>query len=140
MTTIAWDGEVLAADSQITSGEMRVGHYRKIGKRGRVLFGASGEQGLAQRFIAWCAGGFNGDPPEMTKGGSSASGLVILGDRILTFSDTGIDTVHGPYYAQGSGSPFAYGALAAGATAGDAVRAAIKHDCGSGGYVTELRR
>ena len=45
----------------------------------------------------------------------------------------------GPYFAMGSGRDFALGAMAAGASAEEAVRAAIAHDVYSGGEVVTLR-
>lgn len=138
MTTIAWDGKTLAADTLITSNGMRVGYAQKIGKRGRVLFGASGSLEVMQPFLAWCSGGFHGDPPSMKRDESDASGLVVFEDRIVTFSNTGVDTIRAPFYAQGSGSPMALGALHAGATAIEAVKAAAAVDTGSGGEITAL--
>jgi ATP-dependent protease HslVU (ClpYQ) peptidase subunit len=43
------------------------------------------------------------------------------------------------YYATGSGSPYAFAAMDAGASAKDAVRIAIKRDANSGGRVQSLR-
>jgi len=43
------------------------------------------------------------------------------------------------YYASGSGSPYAFAAMDAGASARDAVRIAIKRDANSGGRVQSLR-
>jgi len=47
--------------------------------------------------------------------------------------------VRAPFYALGSGYQVAMGAMEFGATAEEAVRAAIKWDTGSGGDVTVLR-
>jgi len=138
MTTIAWDGKTLAADTLITSNGMRVGHARKIGKRGRVLFAASGCLEFAQPFLAWCGNGFPGPPPPMKQDDNEAAGLVIFEDRIITFSHTGADTIRAPFYAQGSGSPMALGALHAGASAEDAIKADIALDTASGGEIMTL--
>jgi 20S proteasome alpha/beta subunit len=43
------------------------------------------------------------------------------------------------YYATGSGSPYAFAAMDAGASAKDAVRIAIKRDANSGGKVQSLK-
>lgn len=59
--------------------------------------------------------------------------------KIRTYQGGGLWIDHlGKYAAFGSGGAYALGALAAGATAREAVKIAMKFDCGSGGIVKAI--
>ena len=62
------------------------------------------------------------------------SGLVLTAQKnIFMFDDyTKWLAVNGPYYAVGSGSAYAIGAMSLGASPEEAVRAAMKHDAYTG--------
>lgn len=74
-----------------------------------------------------------------------AEGFIVMpDDLIISFGpDYGGEwatrTWHG-FYAMGSGKDFASGAMAAGATAEEAVQCAIQFDTCSGGEVQVLKR
>lgn len=136
MTTIAWDGRTLAADSQISNGELRVGLARKIGGRNGVGWGAAGDLSLINAFLDWCEGGAAGDPPPFEEG--SGEGIIVFGDTILTWSGKTWDRLTARVYAIGSGRELAHGALAIGGSAKQAVQAAIARDRGSGGPVRAI--
>lgn len=132
MTTICWDGETLAADSQAICNFKS--DIRKIHRLpdGRLFAGA----GAVQEVLAVL---------EYLRGGEKPTGLenfeamliqagsaAYLGDRLM----------HKPItapYAIGSGSQFAIAAMACGKTAAEAVRIAIRFDNGSGGRVESMR-
>lgn len=138
MSTIAYRDGVIAADTQISADNEILGHATKIGKRGRVLFGASGDASWMREFLVWARGGFVGGPPE-SKGEGGGSALVIADGRLMSVYASGhYDEVRAVFYAVGSGRQFARGAMATGATAEDAVRAAILLDACSGGDVEVL--
>lgn len=134
MTVIAFKDGVLAADSLITADGVRVGYTTKIRKIGPVLAAGAGTMSFVQAFLDWLATGAEDDPPE-TSGNSE--GLLIYDGRILTWND-GWDHFVTPFYAIGSGRYQALGAMAAGASAREAVEAACLSDCYSGGFVQAL--
>ena len=142
MTTIAWDGRALAADTQSTdSGELAIGRVIKIGRRGRVLFGSSGSSSYVAAFLDWGRGGFAGDPPKIEKDEGTSSGFVIMGERIVEWFPCGRrQAFRANLFADGSGYKLAIGAMEAGASAEQAVRIASKYDIHTGGEITVLTR
>lgn len=142
MTTVAWRDGVLAADTLITENDRRCGFTRKIGRIGSVMWAATGCLIHQVAFNDWMRGGMSGPvPPMKTPEGASSTVILIAGDRLLTFDEHGADHMPLPdRYAVGSGAALALGAMAAGATAEQAVAAAIEHDIYSGGPITVVRR
>lgn len=139
MTTIAYRDGVLASDTLITSGANVSGHYQKGRVRGRLLYASAGSCGLGDRFEAWIRDGCAGEHPKLKEGESSAQCVVFLPDGLMAwFHEDGMTPVRAPFHAIGSGSAYAIGAMAAGASAPDAVRIAMQHDTGTGGSVTVL--
>lgn len=141
MTTIAYRDGVLAADSLINSGNGgRAGHAVKISKgRQGTLGGSAGRLEDAALFRSWVERDCKGDAPSFSEGFDS---LLILPDgRLCYVGEKGcIVPFMAEFAAIGSGEQFAMGAMAAGASAEDAVRIAIQLDTGSGGEVTMLKR
>lgn len=141
MTTIAWDGQTLAADTQMTFGGDIDAHTVKITKRGPVLAGASGTTSCCQAFLDWFASGMIGDPPPSahpTNADWSYWGLIIYDGRIILHTETGWVRFTAPLYALGSGANVAAGAMEHGATADEAVKIAMKRDNKTGGEITVL--
>lgn len=148
MTVIAYRNGVLAADSQVTWHTHRDGITRKIFKVGGILVAASGSHEMAIAFTDWVRRGMTeGRQPTMSKPGavdgqrpSSASGYIFRPDGlIICLTELGWTTIRTDVWAGGSGCDYAYGAMAVGASAEEAVRAAIRFDIGCGGDVTVLR-
>lgn len=135
MTTVAYRDGVIASDSQVTSGDVIVGRTAKCGCKNGVLYGFAGCLAFAQAFQAWIERGMEGDPPTMKKDDSRAEAILVHDGHILSFDDDGWDKLEMDYYAIGSGRQIAIGAMAVGASAVEAVKAAIKHDVYSGGEV-----
>jgi ATP-dependent protease HslVU (ClpYQ) peptidase subunit len=136
MTTIAFrDGE-LASDSRVTNGDMIISDARK--KVHRLKDGSivawSGSVQDAERLLR-----------AMRKGATlphleEISALHLRMDGTLWEYEGDAWVKQDPgFYATGSGSPYAFAAMDAGATAKDAVRIAIKRDAGSGGRVQSLK-
>lgn len=83
--------------------------------------------------------GAKGNPPAMKADDDHAHGYVFMpDDTIVWFHSQGVTHIRAPFWAAGSGDCFARGAMEMGATAEQAVAAAIKWDTGSGGPVTVL--
>lgn len=141
MTTIAWDGRTLAADTQSTWRGVRDGHATKIARRGRIFAGSAGNAVICRRLLDWFRAGMIGHPPPAGhKDADSWSTLCIfgLGDLVVTYGPDGWEAVRSGTYALGSGCDFAAGALSAGCDARRAVEIAMLHDTSSGGEITVL--
>lgn len=77
----------------------------------------------------------------MPGGDDAAFGVIIdPDDHVLLWGPHGWERTQNPTVTMGSGSQFAEGAMAMGATAEQAVRVAMLFDTKSGGEVTVLRR
>lgn len=136
MTTIAYRDGVLAADTLTTANGIRCGHHVKIHRFGRLLTGYCGRSSNYEAFRSWVKAGAEGKF-------TSAEGNVFIvtpdgvaivwGDGDYPWRETGA------MWALGSGEQLALGAMAAGATAEEAIHAAIAWDTGSGGPVTAIR-
>lgn len=147
MTTIAWDGRTLAGDAMTTWGgtPMRacVPKVHKVtAPNGRkALVGFSGSLAYGNAYLAWLNGGDKPDPkvPESTgwtvimvddEGGiwqrsDTSDAWTLLGRRVN--------------WACGSGADYALGAMAAGATAEQAVKIASNLDTNTGFGVHAVR-
>lgn len=137
MTTIAYRGGILAADSLTTCNGLRDGYRQKIFRVGRVLVGGSGSSAVCLKFRDWVANGMKGDSP--FSGAEGGNGLVVSEAGVVCWSSSGPITVYAPFYSLGSGYEIALGAMDQGASAEEAVRAAIRWDTCSGGNVNVLR-
>lgn len=153
MTTLAYRSGVLAFDTQVTAGwGGRVGTFRKGAVVGQYLIGCSGTLHACQMFMRWFTDAYAysincGElivpPPhikEYMDEDDSINVLVIRRDGKV-FSYDGVVhpyEIDGEFHARGSGSAFALGAMEMGASARQAVEAAIKWDTGSGGTVQTL--
>lgn len=138
MTTIAYRDGVMAADSLTTCNGMRVAYVRKVWKCGRLLVGAAGDGALGRKFLQFVKDGIKDDGPFTGK--TEGNGVVITPDnKIVCWGTGGASVYDWPYFALGSGEAIATGALEAGATAEEAVAAAIRVDVHSGGPIISVR-
>lgn len=135
MTTIAWDGKTLAADTLATADGLRDNRAVKIWRHGKALVGAVGNQAACIRFRSWVLDGMNGESPFKEADGN---GLVVSEAVTVCFGEHGGWPVKEPFYTLGSGYQIALGALARGATAREAVEIAARFDTMTGGDITEL--
>lgn len=138
MTTIAYRDGVVWADSQCTGSSGAISRVRKLVRLddGSVLAGAGSVVAIAA-IREWAAKGFKGKRPPKT---ANCECLLIKPDRTLWYLDGAGQPfeIVDEYTAIGSGSSFAEGAMAHGATAQEAVECAAKHDsCSSGPFYCE---
>jgi len=141
MTTIAYKDGVLAADRLCDSypGKFEAQKILLL-KSGGVLAGA-GDRADIEKFYRWYdAGQPEGKEPKLTDG-SMAILIAELGQPLLYANESMfpivMDTVD--FYAIGSGSNYAIGAMAMGADAIQAVRVACQHEIYSGGAIQFIR-
>ena len=145
MTTIAYKDGVLASDSGVFYGDYLVGETEKIWRVGDILVGAVGTAGFARKFLDWVRSGNRcwdktPGPDDIPENGTA---FIIFDGKIREW-DYGCRNgpsleITSPFKAWGSGSAVALGAMAAGASAEEAVRIAIQYDVSSAGAVQVLR-
>ena len=142
MTTIAYRNGILAADTRAIIGGSTMGSINKIAKNfGGSLAGAGGNAGYNYAFIEWFRNGEEGIPPEakVTDNALDRGVIFRVDGKIEVYEPDGKFMIKAPYYALGSGMDVALGAMFMGATAEQAVQAAIAHDNGTGGDVLVLK-
>ena len=139
MTTIAWDGRYLAADSMATMGNYTSPKaVQKIRQEGNTLYAIVGFSAWFDAWIAWHKAG--ADPkalPVTTIPAGCTGNFIVIKDGICRFCghDLPYFSVANPPDAWGSGSEFAIGAMLAGCSAERAIEIAIQADPYSGGPV-----
>lgn len=141
MTTIVYRNGILAGDRRVSIDKLVLPEtVRKVHRlRDGRLFAWSGEWSLYEAVLAHFKNPQLECPPIREKG----QAIVVMPDgKVFTFEANVLMPVGGPYVARGSGMDFAYGALAAGASATEAVRIAASLDASTGGGVdvVQLRK
>ncbi len=138
MTTIAWDGQTLAADCQGNNNGMKqsVGKIRllRISSAVTVLVALSGDASHFEPLCQWLqAGGKPEDYPDF-QAGERCSRLYVVHDKKLAYYEGTAYPIHvkEPFFAGGSGRDYAIGAMAMGASAILAVKIASQYDCHTG--------
>jgi hypothetical protein len=140
MTTIAWDGQTLAADTlACASGLRRVAH--KLFRCRRYIFGMTGLQADGHIIAQWLRDGASlRDPAPISEDG--INGLVIDLDDGRVYVVEGkratLVPVHEPVFAVGSGRDFAIAAMTFGKTAQEAVEFSARFDVYTGGEVDTI--
>lgn len=141
MTTIAFRAGIMAADSGAWMGDAHSSWARKIavGPDG-TLYGAAGNAAECFGFLAWVAAGAEGTAPAPRQQGENGSSFIVLaarpGQHIELITAYGIEAyLDAPYFAIGSGAVGALCAMKVGASACEAINAAIAHADGASGPV-----
>lgn len=139
MSIVVYRDGVIASDSLITQGGYITGFAPKIARyRDGSLAGAAGDlinTGTFLRFF--CRLGANFERVEIPSADASFEGIVAAPDgRVRLFGKSGhFCEIEAPYYTLGCGYEIATGALIRGATAIEAVEAAIAANVYCGGSV-----
>ena len=137
----------MAADSATSADNLRTGVVDKIFKNSRGdLLGLCGSMALSGQFAKWFTQLEQGEKPALLIKERELNAMIVRetgeieihedGGMFLYCRDIPDEYL---YYAIGSGSGIALGAMHAGASAFDAVRAAVHHDIGTGGPIQTLR-
>jgi hypothetical protein len=140
MTTIAWDGETLAADTQGSNGVGKFNISKVFRLSSGAIVGGSGTCYLIHKFIAWLDEGGKGDPPKPQDDDDEVYLLMVKPDRIVWLCEEG-----GPYpinetkFAVGSGATFARAFMHLGKTAEEAVALTSLFDKGTGPRVETMK-
>ncbi len=141
MTTIAWDGCTVAAETlAVVSGTRSPGHADKLLRIGNIVYAFSGADAYFRPMVAWHqAGAKPADFPKEMRD-EYDSGLSVFEDGKCFRYTTKL-----PYpdeyqagSAWGSGTDFAMAIMADGGSAEHAVEIAMKLDPHSGGEVRSI--
>lgn len=142
MTVIAYRDGVMASDSGVFSQGTIMPWGRKVcrGPDG-VLYGGVGDVALCSEFLRRVAAGEDFLLPQDKGDGADFSVLIVRGDEVSWLLPGGeVRLFDAPYAAIGAAMDVAIGAMWAGASAEDAVRACLLHSQSAGGVVQVVRR
>lgn len=137
MTAIAYRDGVMAADSLAECHGIVLGSVRKIARRrDGALAGAAGMEMVCAEFIRRFVAGTDEDYRPELKDERDFSAVIVTPDgQIWQANAQGRFLIDAPFYVDGSAYQLMIGAMAAGASAEEAVRIAIKYDTRCGGAV-----
>lgn len=141
MTTVAVRDGVLAFDGRVTADGTIVSDSFKKGicKNGKLI-GCAGNAAYITAFLEWAVNG--GEVPKNHDGKTeNICGIVIDQKGRVTEYTEGMlpcDLGKKEFYAVGSGWHFAMGAMAAGASAIEAVKIAARFDTNTGGRIRSV--
>jgi len=142
MTTIAYKDGVVAYDSLVTVGRRKHLEPAKVFKWNKALIGMCGADCPTNDVVKHWLNKLLAEP-QVTKLKNSDFELLIIpldGRLRLLYSDGRGLFLDKPFYAIGSGSDYAMGAMAHGASAEEAVRIAAVFDTATGGKIRTKRR
>jgi ATP-dependent protease HslVU (ClpYQ) peptidase subunit len=128
VTTIAWDGSELCADSRASSGSRSVSVTKIARLKDGSLFGFAGTAAAMLKVRRWFDAG--ADPDAKPKFRGDIDVLVIRPDGVAVEYERTLDplVLKDRVAAIGSGGEYAIGAMEWGATAYQAVEAACRRD------------
>lgn len=138
MTTIAYRDGIMVADSQLTDRGVCAGQVRKIAKSpDGGLIGCCGSLHELHILHQWMEAGACGKPPAIVDEGSEAllvrpDGTVHWIGHAKTDEAYLVEISDVRYHAAGSGYKLAIGAMAAGASAEEALRICCELECYTG--------
>lgn len=138
MTTIAFDGKTLAADTLWQSAYRQQHDTPKIRRRGGLVWGTAGDASDGFIFDEWLADGMPKDKKPTLSDKDGFVALVVENGVAYRYEGALVRIPAGVPAATGSGCEIAMGAMMAGASAKRAVEIAIKLNSGSGGKVRTL--
>jgi hypothetical protein len=141
MTTIAFDGKILAADTRITADgrpERGTKLFRLEFRGERVVYAGCGDMGEMYLIAEWLAArGTPDDRPALDEPG--CSGLLLNMETKTLYSVIGrrpvLCPVLEPFMSVGSGAPYALAAMALGKNAKEAIELAARFDVSTGGEI-----
>lgn len=133
MTTIAFDGTVLAADTQASLFKDPIRKIYLLDSG--AVFGASGNVEDLYAALAWLREG--GGKPKLQ---NNFHGILIRHRKAVLLEEGLIEMpFSGPFVAIGSGREFAMGALYCGASASAAIHCAHSYDPSTGSGIETIQ-
>lgn len=136
MTVIAWKDGIMAADSVSSRGDTRY-YVRKLHRVGNLVVGMSGNTDSCEALLDWFRKGRQIETfPKCQEKDTYACAVFALGGRVYTIDQTPYPSeMLAPFGAIGCGREVAIGAMAAGATATEAIAIASTWCDGCGGPI-----
>lgn len=135
MTTIAWDGKILAADRQTNHGDLRQLTQKIAVINGSLVAGAGAVPDILE-LQEWLRRGANpSEFPSPQRDDETRTHAIVVppkGPAVLYMGGTIPSPVYGRFWALGSGRDFAMMAMHLGKSALQAVLLAQKFDTASG--------
>lgn len=136
MTVIAWDGETLAADSQLNYGTNRLTCEKLFRLSDGGMVGMAGTAAKCIRLLRY----IRGEGPAPKRLMSTEAIRVHPDGTVDLYPSTAVpERITSKLVVIGCGGNIALGAMAAGKTAAEAVAIAIEHDSNCGGPVVTMR-
>jgi hypothetical protein len=138
MTVIVYRDGVMAADSQVVNNEgLITGAVVKLVRRADGwIAGLAGHAGDVEGFRQWFLAGEPDGWQAADKDHGFAALMISPEGMVRMFDEKGRGyTVEAPFYARGAGAEIAFGALAMGARADQAVEIACRFSVWCGGAV-----
>lgn len=134
MTTIAWDGKVLAADRQQTSGDMRTKATKIFRLDNKTVVAICGTLSCGLLLVEWYKAGAKAEAWPTFQQDDLWSRLIVATPKgIVEYEQLPVPLpILEPFMAFGSGRAYALGAMAAGCGAREAVKIASKFDTFTG--------
>lgn len=141
MTVVAYREGTLAADSRVTEDALVLpGSFRKVIKRPTGVYAYCGKPELFSHFLAKYV---EEDEDCLPQWNDNNTCILHMDNEGCLWSYNGegnwFDLTGMEFYAMGSGSAYAYGAMDNGADAVSAVRTATKYDIYCGGSIFAYR-
>lgn len=145
MTTVAYRDGVMAGDTMTSSGGTLIATRSKVHVIGGHLVGTAGEAAMALMFLEWFA--INHTPgrrrqarPPHWPTGDRFEAVTVGADRVVTHWSDRLHPIvlSARFHAIGSGLQLAFGAMAAGATAAQAVKIAMQFDPFTAGEIETI--
>lgn len=136
MTAIAYRDGIIAADTNACTDDIVVGQLHKIAKRGDAIAGATGTSIAVDSFLRSFMARTDKDFRLEDKDAEDFQGIIVeQNGTIWNVEASGKHPITAPFFALGAARGILIGAMAAGASAEEAVRIAIQYDCLCGGEV-----
>lgn len=137
MTAIAYRDGVMAADTAVWHHGTIPYHIKKIDRINGMLVAATGRTGLVLRFKEWVRNGMEGEFDRNDAGEDGFHGIIVLPSEIVLHVEImgPAAAYKAPFYVLGAAHELMLGAMAVGATAKQAVEAAIQWSNWAGGGV-----
>ena len=144
MTILVYRSGIMASDSGCSLNGASHSWTKKLERASDgTLFGIAGDASEGSVFLEWVREGCHGEPPKAEALPEGRSSFCVL--KAESNGNLGLITARGfepydgaPYMAYGSALETAFGALYMGATAEQAVAAAIEHGSGAWGAIRTI--
>ena len=141
MTVIAFDGRSVAADRRLNCGTM-TGQVCKVFQTPHGILAGAGSLAQIREMLAWLNDGAELDAfPDSQRNNPDCPTLmqVLPAGQLLIYEDTPYPyQVDSPFWAIGSGAPYAMAAMHLGKSAREAVEVACALDSNCGNGIDEL--